>query len=171
MRKTSSLRANQTIHFTLTNNPGKEYDAQIYSIGSAFANASKTIPVHAIVKGDKTGLIEGMNITALISIGAAVLPSVPSDAIVNYQGQDYIFIAANEPEQASTGKKDSTTKEHVAEIEDGFRFQRVPVVKGVSDVGYTEITLLNNLPANTKIITKGAFFALAKMTNIERHEH
>ncbi|RYF86127.1 MAG: HlyD family efflux transporter periplasmic adaptor subunit [Chitinophagaceae bacterium] len=155
-----SLRPNQTIHFTLTNNPGKEYDAQIYSIGTAFANESKTIPIHAIVKGDKTGLIEGMNITALISIGTAVLPAVPNDAIVTYQGQDYIFIVKD-----AEGEKGDSTK-----TESGFRFQRVKVVKGVTDVGYTEITLLENLPQNTKIISKGAFFAMAKMTNIGEEE-
>ena len=64
-----SLHQNQTIHFTLTNNPGKEYDAKIYSIGTAFANESKTIPVHSIVLGNHSELIEGMSITALISIG------------------------------------------------------------------------------------------------------
>ena len=155
-----SLRPNQIIHFTLTNNPGKEYDAQIYSIGTAFANESKTIPIHAVVKGDKTGLIEGMNITALVSIGTAVLPAVPNDAIVTYQGQDYIFIAKD-----NEGSSNDSTKK-----EGGMQFQRVPVVKGVSDVGYTEITLLENLPPATKIITKGAFFALAKMTNIGEEE-
>ncbi|RYZ27589.1 MAG: efflux RND transporter periplasmic adaptor subunit [Chitinophagaceae bacterium] len=155
-----SLRPNQTIHFTLTNNPGKEYDAMIYSIGTAFANESKTIPIHAIVKGDKTGLIEGMNITALISIGTAVLPAVPNDAIVTYQGQDYIFIVKD-----AEGEKGDSTK-----TESDFRFQRVKIVKGVTDVGYTEITLLDNLPPNTKIISKGAFFAMAKMTNIGEEE-
>jgi RND family efflux transporter MFP subunit len=159
-----ALKAAQTIHFTLTNNPGVEYDAKIYSIGTAFAAESKTIPVHAVVKGDKTGLIEGMNITALISIGDAVLPAVPSDAIVNFQGQDYIFVATSEVDEHHE-KGDSTASEHIKDA--GLRFRRVPVVKGASDVGYTEIKLLENLPAATKIITKGAFFALAKMTNIE----
>lgn len=155
-----SLRPNQTIHFTLTNNPGKEYDAQIYSIGTAFANESKTIPIHAVVKNDKTGLIEGMNITALISIGTAVLPAVPSDAIVTYQGQDYIFIQKEVEKESGNNNKS----------EFDLRFQRVPVVKGVTDVGYTEITLLENLPPHTKIISKGTFFAMAKMTNIEEEE-
>jgi RND family efflux transporter MFP subunit len=151
----TKLHDNQAIHFTLTNNPGKEYDAQIYSIGTAFANESKTIPIHAVVKGDKAGLIEGMNITALISIGESVLPAVPNDAIVSYQGQDYIFI------QAKNAKaKDSTE----------LYFERVPVVKGASDVGYTEVTLLNNIPPKTPIVTKGAFFVLAKMTNTGEEE-
>lgn len=145
------LKDKQTIHFTLTNNPGKEFDAQIYSIGTAFANESKTIPIHAVVKGNKTGLIEGMNITAVVSIGEVLVPAVSTDAIVNYQGQDYIFIQAK-----NANAKDSTE----------LHFERVPVVKGVSDVGYTEVTLLNNIPPKTPIVTKGAFFVLAKMTNI-----
>jgi cobalt-zinc-cadmium efflux system membrane fusion protein len=86
------LKNNQLIHFTLTNNPGKEYDAQIYSLGSSFEGESKAVTVHARVQGNKTGLIDGMNVTAIVSLEKAVVPAIPSDAIVNFQGQDYIFI-------------------------------------------------------------------------------
>lgn len=158
------LHANQTIHFTLTNNPGKEYDAQIYSIGTAFVNESKTIPIHAVVKGDKTGLIEGMNITALISIGETVLPAVPTEAIVSYQGEDYIFVLKDNASPTSKNTDSSKTKD--AEL----KFERVQVVKGASDVGFTEITVLKNLPPKTQIVTKGAFFVLAKMTNTGEEE-
>jgi len=116
-------------------------------------NESKTIPVHAIVKGDKTGLIEGMNITAVISIGEAVVPAVPNDAIVTYQGQDYIFVLTNQ-----------------RPAEEETTFERVQVVKGVSDIGYTEITFVKNTSPDSKILTKGAFFANAKMTNTGGHE-
>lgn len=163
------LHANQTIHFTLTNNPGKEYDAQIYSIGTAFASETKTIPIHAIVKGDKAGLIEGMNITAVISIGTTVVPAVPTDAIVSYQGQDYIFALTKEV-AAHHEEEEGKNEESHAE-EPAMNFERVQVVKGASDIGYTEITLVKDLPPNTKIITKGAFFANAKMTNTGEHEH
>lgn len=165
------LHANQTIHFTLTNNPGKEYDAQIYSIGTAFTNETKTIPVHAIVKGDKAGLIEGMNITALISIGTSVVPAVPSDAIVSFQGQDYIFALTKEaPSQPKEEKKNSEADKGKHDDKEGLSFERVPVVKGTSDVGYSEVTLLKNLPPKSQIIAKGAFFAMAKMTNTGEHE-
>jgi len=46
----------------------------------------------------------------------------------------------------------------------------LPIVKGVSDVGYTEITPFKNLPNDAKITTKGAFFAMAKMTNTGEQE-
>ncbi len=166
------LHANQTIHFTLTNNAGKEYDAQIYSIGTAFANESKTIPIHAIVKGDKTGLIEGMSITAVISIGEVVLPAVPSDAIVSYQGQDYIFVVSNQkPPEHHEENESAVAEEDHAHEEAGMNFERVQVLKGVSDVGYTEITFTKNILPNSKVVTKGAFFINAKMTNVGEHGH
>ena len=154
------LRSRQTIHFTLTNDPGKEYDAEIFSIGTAFANENKTIPIHAVVKGNKTGLIEGMNITALISIGDSVLPAVPSDAIVNFQGQDYIFIKR-------TGESDmnKNTSDNTRDSTD-FHFERVAVLKGVTDIGFTQVTLLKPVANEAQVVTKGAFFVLAKMTNI-----
>lgn len=149
----SRIKNKQTIHFTVTNNPGKEYDAEIFSLGSSFENESKAVSVHAMVKGDKAGLIDGMNITANISLNQATLPAIPTEAIVNYQGQDYIFIV------------DSVdTKKHET------HFKRVPVVKGSSDVGYSEITMLNEIPADTKIVVKGSFFILAKQTNTEGHD-
>jgi cobalt-zinc-cadmium efflux system membrane fusion protein len=164
------LHANQLIHFTLTNNPGKEYDAQVFSIGTAFASETKTIPVHAVVKGNKEGLIEGMNITAVISIGQTVVPAVPNDAIVNYQGQDYIFVLTGRAKSETHEKGEQKEQEEHKE-EGGQTFERFQVVKGVSDIGYTEVTLVKNIPTNSKIITKGAFFANAKMTNSGGDHH
>lgn len=147
------LRDNQTIHFTLTNAPGKEFDAQIFSLGSSFEGESKAVSVHARVMGNKTGLIDGMNITAIISLEKAKVPAVPTDAVVNYQGQDFVFIV----------------KERNAA---GVTFEKAPVAKGTTDIGYTEITFLNQTPPDVRIVTKGAFFVLAKLTNSGgEHEH
>lgn len=169
------LHKDQVIHFTLTNNPGKEYDAKIYSIGTAFASESKTIPLHAVVFGDKEGLIEGMNITALISIGTSVVPAVPTDAIVSNQGQDYIFIItdakAEEHKEEEGEQKESEKGEKEHKDEPTVNFERVQVVKGSSDVGYTEIATVKNIAPKAQIIAKGAFFVLAKMTNTGGHEH
>ncbi len=161
------LKNNQLIHFTLTNNPGKEYDAQIFSLGSSFEGESKAVTVHAKVKGDKTGLIDGMNITAVISLEKANVPAVPTDAIVTIAGQDYIFMVTEEhAEDEHQQGKDSVThddKEQHKE-EKGLTFEKIPVAKGTTDVGYTEITLLKEIPKDAKIVVKGAFFVLAKMT-------
>ncbi|TWF35345.1 RND family efflux transporter MFP subunit [Chitinophaga polysaccharea] len=180
----SKLKEGQTIHFTLTNNPGKEYDAQIFSLGSTFEGESKAVTVHAKVKGDKTGLIDGMNITAIISLQKATVQAIPTEAIVNHQGQDYVFMVTDEHAEAEHHQESEAGHDHNAgEPHDhkekdtpaaghGITFEKVPVVKGTTDVGYTEITLLKEIPAASKIVVKGAFFVLAKMTNAgESHEH
>ena len=164
------LKNGQVIHFTLTNNPGKEYDAQIFSLGSSFEGESKAVSVHAKVLGDKTGLIDGMNITAAISLNKATLPAVPNDAIVSTGGQDYIFMLteaqAQKPQgDSSSGKIDAVQKENV------MSFEKIPVARGTSDIGYTEVTLLKEIPGDAKIVVKGAFFVVAKMTNTGEHDH
>ncbi|MBN8879889.1 MAG: efflux RND transporter periplasmic adaptor subunit [Sphingobacteriales bacterium] len=157
------LKNNQSIHFTLTNNPGKEYDAEIYSLGSTFEDESKAVSVHARVNGDKTGLIDGMNITALISLDKITTPAVPDEAIVTYQGQDYIFIVKDTHTESGDHSNEKAG--------DGSTFEKVPIAKGTSEVGYTQITVLKPIPADVKIVTKGAFFVLAKMTNSGDGEH
>jgi len=168
------LKNNQLIHFTLTNNPGKEYDAQIYSLGSSFEGESKAVTVHAKVQGEKTGLIDGMNITAVISLENQTLPAVPTEAIVNVAGQDYIFMVSEqhgEEEHTKDSVKHDVKAEAGHKDEKGITFERIPVAKGTTDVGYTEITLLKEIPKDAKIVVKGAYFVLAKMTNSGEHEH
>jgi membrane fusion protein, heavy metal efflux system len=177
----SKIRENQVIHFTLTNAPGKEYDARIFSLGSSFEGESKAVSVHAKVLGNKTGLIDGMNITAAVSLEKAKVPAVPTEAIVNVQGQDYIFIVTDKHRKGAvknskSDQKDSDPDDQKEEEsrneKPGVTFEKIPVAKGTTDIGYTEITLLKPVPPNTNIVVKGAFFVLAKMTNSGgEHEH
>ncbi|MBK7800073.1 MAG: efflux RND transporter periplasmic adaptor subunit [Saprospiraceae bacterium] len=183
------LKVGQTIHFTLTNNPGKEYDAEVYAISNTFEQNTKAVAVHAMVKGNKQGLIDGMSITALISLENATVDAVPTNAIVNHEGQDYIFIvtdAHGEEEHHEHNEAGEDAHQHDEhghkhnekeknghdEEEGGTTFEKIPIRKGTTDVGYSEITLLKEIPKDAKIVTNGAFFILAKMTNKgEGHEH
>lgn len=159
------LKLNQTIHFIITNNATKEYDATIFSIGSAFENDSKTIRVHADIEGDKTGLINGMNVSALISLDTSNLLAVPSDAIVSENGKDYIFVVINKVTSGSDGKG--------LQKQDGevIVLRKIPVVKGTTSIGYSAITLLKEVPEDSQVVTKGAFFILGMLTNTEDHAH
>ena len=152
------VKEKQNISFSLTNLQGKVYAAEIYSVGSAFANETKTIPVHAVVKGDKTGLIDGMNITASISTGTEMVTAVPTESIVTNAGQDFIFIVSNKKHEGDVA--DSTANKLPPVV-----FEKWAVTKGVADAGFTQIIPVNPMPAGAKIVSKGAFFVLAKMTN------
>jgi len=147
------IQIGQIIHFTLTNNPAKEYDAVVYSIGAAFENDSKTIPVHCRVNGDKTGMIDQMNITGIVSLSKAITPAVPNGAIVSEGGNDFIFVAIDSPASAQNKQ-----------------FRKMQVISGVSELGYTAVTFVQAPPDNAQIVTKGAFFINATLTNVEEEE-
>lgn len=168
------MRIGQIVHFKLTNNPETEYDAKVYSIGSSFENESKTIAVHCTVIGNKTGLIDGMNITGVVSLDHSTTPAIPTEAIVEADGKFYVFIQTNKKpeaheEAASDDKKEAAPaeKSHAKTI----NFEKVEVVKGTSDMGYTAITPVGQLAPDAKIVVKGAFFVNAKLTNVGEHEH
>ncbi|MPS64706.1 efflux RND transporter periplasmic adaptor subunit [Chryseobacterium sp.] len=164
------MKIGQIVHFKLTNNPETEYDAKIYSIGSSFENESKTISVHANVTGNKEGLIDGMNITGIVSLDKSVTPAIPNEAIVEADGKYYVFVQtdkkseSHEEEEKNHGKE---TKGHSKTM----NFEKIEVVKGSTDMGYTAITPVNDIAPDAKIVVKGAFFVNAKLSNSGEHEH
>jgi hypothetical protein len=101
-----------------------------------------------------------MSVTAVISIGKAIVPAMPSEAIVTNAGQDYIFVLTSK----------TLPKQGEAAQETIFYFEKTPVVKGTSDIGFTEIVPVNTIPAGARVVTKGAFFVMAKLTNTGEHE-
>ena len=59
-------------------------------------------------------------------------------------------------------------------MKEGFKmtnFEKIEVVKGSSDMGYTAITTVNETSANAEVVIKGAFFVNAKLSNSGEHEH
>jgi len=190
-RDLPKMRIGQIVHFKLTNNPETEYDAKIYSVGSSFENESKTVSVHAAVTGNKAGLIDGMNITGMVSLDKNTTPAVPNEAIVEADGKYYIFIQTDKTakEHAEEGahddhghghdegeadhahKNESEAGQHAEQKAKNMNFEKVEVVKGTSDMGYTAITSVINIPADAKVVVKGAFFINAKLSNSGDHGH
>lgn len=171
------IKVGQIIHFTLTNNSKSEYDAKVFSIGSSFENESKTISIHCRVMGNKEGLIDGMNITGIISLNDVTSHAVPNGALVSEGGKDYVFVVtdkkpeehAEEGEEGHSDQKEGKAAPH--EEKPGINFERIQVVKGVSNLGYTAVNFVNEIAEDAKIVTKGAFFVNAKLSGGGEHEH
>lgn len=183
------IKIGQIINFQLTNNPDKTYAAKVFTIGSSFENDSKTIAVHSTVIGSKIGLIDGMNITGMIGINNVTTPAVPNDAIVEADGRFYIFVeTSKQPEEHEEGhddhghahdegeakhehKNEQEAAKHATDQGKNINFEKIEVQKGVSAMGYTAITPVQEIPAQTRIVVKSAFFINAKMSNTGGHEH
>ena len=85
-----------------------------------------------------------MYVSALIEVGDEKNRSVPVDAVVRSEGKQFIFV---QNPSAKAGE---------------YSFRKVEVTTGISDLGYIEITPVDTLPDNAKIVTKSAFFILSK---------
>jgi cobalt-zinc-cadmium efflux system membrane fusion protein len=102
----AKVKQGQKIDLSLTNLPGRNYTAEVFAIGSAFESETKTIPIHARITGGKEGLIDGMGVTARISTGNATTAAVLTDAIVNMEGKDYVFIRTEGEEEHGHGHEE-----------------------------------------------------------------
>lgn len=184
------IKVGQEVNIALTNLPGKEYTGKIFAIGSAFQGESKSVPVHAYITGDKTGLIEGMNVTALVNITDNTVPAVPTTAIINSGGNDFIFVQTENPHHAdekvddaghkedehkdgekhTEGEGEHAEEEHKGEGEE-FSFEKIQVKTGVSESGFTQITPLKEIPENAVIVINGSYYLMAMLTNEGGHSH
>ncbi len=186
------LKIGQKIHFRLTNNPSQEYDAEIHTIGGTFEPNSRSIAVHCKLLGNTTGFIDGMSTTGLISIGEVLTPALPDDAIVNYEGKDYVFVQlsddpshshehdyssadsaktnAHAEETIEANRHSESRSDHI-HAEGGHRFRRIPVLRGASALGYTAVTFFEEIPRDAYFVLSGAFFVNAVLTPNAGHSH
>lgn len=167
------IKIGQAVNFTLTNNPTNTYTAKVFNIGSSFENESKTVAVHCTVTGNKTGLIDGMNITGMISIDNVTATTVPNEAIVEADGKNYIFIQTSKDAEKPDEHEHKAGENHSPKEEEKkpINFEKIEIARGVSELGYTAVTPVKDIPANAKLVTKGAFFINAKLSNAGGHEH
>jgi len=109
-----------------------------------------------------------MSITGNVSLDDVLSTAVPNEAVVNADGKYYIFLVKEQEEEPHDHKEDEA---HDHGSENGTQFTRMEVVKGASQLGYTAITPVNEIPHGTHIVIKGAFFVNAKMNDTGEHGH
>ncbi|MBZ4188914.1 efflux RND transporter periplasmic adaptor subunit [Niabella beijingensis] len=162
----SKIKPGQKVHFTLTNDT-TDRTAKVQLVGKEI-NPDKTITVHTIADGTSGHFIPGTYVKAFIETGSTEVLSLPEEAVVDFEGKQYIFINAdssgNTPERSDTVNKKSPNQEQV------HRFQMVPVEVGISDAGFIEIRTQEGLDVTGKVVLKGAYDLLSKMKNSEEEE-
>lgn len=151
------IKIGQKVNFQLTNQNNQQIDGEIYGINKSFANDSKGVIVHAIINSPEANLIPGMYVTALISVGTEKSDAVPIEAVVMAGGKSYIFVVNDEG--------------HGTEEEGVTHFRKVEVSTGVSELGFIQINPLEELPKDSKIVTKGAFYLQSKDAGPSEHGH
>jgi cobalt-zinc-cadmium efflux system membrane fusion protein len=139
------LYPGQPFSFRLAND-NTERTARIGVVGRVVAG-DKTIPVHADLARADAKLLPGMFVTASIKTKAAAVTALPETAVVQYEGQSYIFV-----EQAPN------------------LYRRVPVTTGTRQEAMVAVQLPAELENSAKIAVQGAHNLLARQANAEAEE-
>lgn len=161
----------QEVDFVLTNQSNKSIKGKIFGINKSFSNESKTVAVHAKITSSTKDLISGMYVAANINISNQTVPALPKDAVVRNGDKYFIYIQEEGHEEAP--KKEPEEHEHKEgeEKHKEIHFKAVEVAVGTTDLGYTEVKVIEEIPSDAKIVIKGAYYLLAQSKGGGEHEH
>ena len=143
------INPGQPIRFALASETDYNREAKVFLIGKS-TEEDGTVPVHAhLTISNDAALYPGMYVKALIETRTEDVPALPTAAIIQSEGKDYIFI------QTDTAQNKTN-------------FKMIPVVKGIEQEGFVAVTLPENFDVNTsKVVIKGAYSLLSAMKNVE----
>lgn len=142
------IHERQTLTFSDANDPTHVHTAEIFSINKAFENNQQAIIAHAKILDVTETLLSGMFIEARINIDQQSTMALPDEAIVSNGNEHYIF-TEDEPNH----------------------FKQIQVRTGTSDMGFTEVALLEEIPRGKKVVVKGAYYLFSQLTKGEGEHH
>lgn len=123
-------------------NPEKKYNAQIILI-SKDISAEGITEVHCHFKTEDKTLLPGMYMNAEIEVNGVMSSVLPAEAIVHFEGKDYVFVAGL-----------------------NHQFTMEPVQTGAGEKGYITVNNAKNFEGK-QIVVKGAYALLMKLKNTE----
>jgi membrane fusion protein, heavy metal efflux system len=154
------VKIGQKIFFEMPNQSNTQVEGVVFAVGKSFDEKTKSLAIHAeITNNKKYGLVPGIYVNALIDIGSNPVNALPDEAIVKTGGLEYIFVLR---------------ARHKENNEEVYIFGMNEVKTGTSELGYTEVQVLESFGAEAQIVTGGAYYLLSKMKSGEggeEHEH
>jgi cobalt-zinc-cadmium efflux system membrane fusion protein len=135
------IKIGQSITFSDANDVSHTHPAKIYAINKAFEPNEQAVLVHAKINETTETLLPGMYVEARVKIDNNNTTALPTEAIVSNGNDHFIFVA--------TGKN---------------TFQQIKVTIGTSDLGFTEVKVIDEVPENAKVVVKGAYYLLSELT-------
>ncbi|RAR70195.1 efflux RND transporter periplasmic adaptor subunit [Flavobacterium aciduliphilum] len=137
----TKLSIGQKLVAYTNNQPEKKHPCEILLISKDLSTEEHAADVHCHFENYDNSLLPGMYMNAEIELKNNNAFAINQEAIVNYEGKDYIFV--------TIGKN---------------QFKMIEVKTNVAENGYVEIVNANELEG-ASIVTKGAYTLLMKLKN------
>lgn len=146
------IQEGQTVRFALANESDFSREAQVFLVGKSTGD-DRVVAVHChIEKGSEEGLLPGLYAKAWIETGTERQYAVPSEAIVQREGKDYLILQTGQSPEGYT-----------------FRFEQVR--RGTEQEGYAAVTIPERLKAgDAVIVVKNAYAILSALEKSEEPE-
>ena len=138
----TKLKIGQRVRLTLSNDT-KERTAKVYLIGKEIT-PERTVRVHCHLDQEDTSLIPGLYFSALIETDNEVVNALPENAVVSFEGKDYIFVLKNET---------------------SHQYQMTEIRKRGAENSYVAVSLPPDFPVQTLVVVKGAYELLSFLRN------
>jgi len=191
------VKEGQTVRFVLMNQANAEIKGRVFSISKSFENDTKSVAVHTEITNSGQNLIPGMYVNALIDVGTHSVQALPVDAVIKAEGREYIFVleedhAEEASHDAEEGHNHDDGHAHDEEAHDEakghshddghehheqaktYHFRRIEVKTSTSQLGFVQVTLLQEIDKDAKIVLKGAYYIQSHLVKSEGgggHEH
>lgn len=136
------IKEGQKVLFTLGNET-KERSAHVHLIGREI-RPDRSVQIHCHIDTEDKQLIPGTYLKALIETDNQTAPALPNEAIVGFEGKDYVFVQTAP-----------------------LSFEMVGIEKGNSEKGFTTIVSSEKPIDNKKVVIKGAYSLMGKLKNTE----
>ena len=161
------LKIGQKVRFTLANET-KERLATVYLIGREI-NIDRTIQIHCHIDKEDKELLPGMYLTGIVETGGVLVPALPDDAVVDFQGKKHLFVLVEESQVVKQDEKNESSSQTEVSSGDlhGQKFEMVEVQLGHSELGYTEVIVPDNFNRERQVVIKGSYAILSKVKNTE----
>lgn len=165
------LREGQRVSLRLNNEGGKERPGRITFINRAI-DQDRSVRVVAKLDQPDARLAPNTFLKATLDLGDSRVTALPEGAIVSAEGKDYIFVVTphSEPEKhenrptGATGTGTEPNSSPTGTEQHGMSFKQIPVRRGVTEGGYSQVTLPSNFDlAKMRVVVKGAFAVLSQL--------
>lgn len=137
----TKLSIGQKLVAFTNNQPEKKHKCEILLISKDLSTEEHSADVHCHFENYDKNLLPGMYMNAEIEVKSNDALTLPKDAVVNFEGKEYIFVGVNKNQ-----------------------FQMTEVKTGNSENGFVEI-LDGDTIKEKSIVTKGAYTLLMKLKN------
>lgn len=137
------IKVDQKVLFGFSEKGEKPYQAEVFAVGKAYDEQTRSISVHAEIRKNKDhSLMPGMFVHARIITDSIHSKTIPDEAIVTKGEINFVYALTDT----------------IAEKDTMFIFEKYAVKTGMADNGFSEFEFIDKPDKAFSLVTKGAYY-------------